>query len=336
MARTFVAVLAAAGLVAALAGRLWAADEPSSRPDVRAADVAAPGEVIATVNGKPIRRDSFAQLLIEAHGTQMLNFVTLLEMVKQKAAENQITVAKVDLDAEEAALMPENLKKLEPKERERSLDSMLSERGLTRVHWRLVIERSAYLRKLAMRAKIPPPNEKLLRQMFNRQHGRRVEIRAIEVETVAKAKEVEDRLARKERFELVAKDLSVNKKTAAVGGLMPLFDADDPKVPEEVRAVAFTLVQPGDRSGRINDRGRIHFLQLVKFHDPEKVAFEDVRDKLEAQVREVQIRLQMNVIMGALMADIEILDPVLQKQADQARDAGAKPDTTGVPEPADR
>ncbi|MDD4890812.1 MAG: peptidyl-prolyl cis-trans isomerase [Phycisphaerae bacterium] len=299
---------------------------PSTQPGIQATDVAGPGaDPVAKVNGQPIGREQMTQLLLDAYGKKLLKVVVSLEVAKQQAKAKNLTITRADIDDEEAKSFPDELRKLPDNERVRLLDDYLERNGFTRVEWRLFIERQAYLRKLC--SNLPPPDEKLVRQLFNRNHGERVEVRDLEVESWAKMNEAKKRLANKEPFELVAREMSLNKTTAPLGGLLKPFDVKDPNMPEDIREAAFLLKKPGDRSDEINYNGRIHLLQLVKRYPPENVKFEDVSDKLTAQVREIQIRQQMEFSLRTILAgaDIEIFDPILRKQVEKDRPAEPAP-----------
>lgn len=306
---------------------------PASQPDLRgvgfaydrefaeietfatAATPARPTDPIAKVNGEPVSRERLTELLYEAHGRRMLQALLALEIVKQRARERKVTVTQADIDNEQTRYMPEEILRLEPQERERVLDDYLDRHGLTRVELRLAIERNAYLRKLL--ADMPEPAEKDLRELFNRMHGEKVRVRHIQVRTFDRMAEVNRRLNRGEKFEDVARDLSENKATAANGGLLEPFDRNEPRIPKEVREVAFDgLSSIGDVSGDINADGFIHKISLDERVPPAKVKFEDERPKLAALVRERMIRLQMNFELSTMVpaAEIEILDPILKQQ----------------------
>lgn len=323
-----VGLLASAALAAPGVGTLLkqpgppGAPLPAANPSANPASSATgtPASVaVATVNGQPILREQIDAVLREAFGKQMLQQLVALEVVKQAAAQKKLVVTEADIRAEEGESFPDELRNIAPKDRDRLLDEYLTRNGLTRTHWRLAIERNAYLRRLA--SNVPEPTDAQLRELFERTYGAKVQVRHMQLDSAGEARKAQERL-KKEKFEDVTSDMSTDKKGAATGGLMQPFDIHEAAIPEEIRNVAFNLAKEGDVSDPVTVRGHYHLLQLVKRIQPADKKFEDVKPQLAKQVHDQLVRVQMNYLLRTLpaAAQIEILDPVIRKQAEQARE----------------
>ncbi|MFQ6049275.1 MAG: hypothetical protein ACE5K7_07925 [Phycisphaerae bacterium] len=113
---------------------------------------------IATVNGQPIDRGQFVQWLIEAHGLSLLQQMMALELVKQAAAEQGITVGRQEVEAEYRRCLsrlypvdPASPVELSRQQQERALELVLRREGVSRQELMLKVQRDAYVRKLAER-----------------------------------------------------------------------------------------------------------------------------------------------------------------------------------------
>ncbi len=334
MNRSTVAWALAAALVligcgAAAALLPGAGSGPALRAGVSGAAVQA--DPVAKVNGQPISRGQLTDLLIQARGRQMRQLMVALEAVRQQAQAKKLTVTPADLAAEELASFPEELKNLAPAERDSVLDQYLERNNLTRTHWRLAMERQAYVRKLSA-AQSPAATEEELRELFGRTYGEKVEVLHIQVDSAADLRTAKERLDKGEEFAKVAGEMSTNETSRKNGGLLKAFDLHEENVPEEIRQAAFALDKPGRRT-EIQYRDHYHLLQLVRRIAPQDVKFEDVKADLARRLGEQVVRARMNYLLRAvpLEATIEVLDPVIREQIAKARTDLSAP--AGPPEP---
>jgi peptidyl-prolyl cis-trans isomerase C len=295
------------------------------------------GDALAIVNGRPISQKKINELLMEAYGLRMLQQVIALDLARQETHRRGLEVTADDVQAQ----YRQALKELAPRsdtpgaelgdaELEKVLDRMLREKCLTRPEFMLAMERNAHLRKAA--ESTFEVSEATLREEFARTYGAKVEVRhiAVAANDTRTLHEVIDRLGKGDDFATVARDLSANRQTGAEGGLLPAFTFTEREsvVPATLREVAFQLA-PGEVSSPTLVGEMIHILKLERRIPPENVRFEDVRDKVEATLRERVVRQKMGELMDKIFreAEIRILDRRLKREFDAALEeqAGARP-----------
>lgn len=111
--------------------------------------------------------------------------------------------------------------------------------------------------------------------------GDKIRARHILVQTEDEAKQVLDRLAKKEPFEELAKTLSKDTSTAPKGGDLNYFSRDQ-MVPEFAKA-AFAL-KPGEVSGVVKSPFGHHIIQLVDRQKGQPLTFEQVKAQLQRRL----------------------------------------------------
>ncbi|HSB69293.1 MAG TPA: peptidyl-prolyl cis-trans isomerase [Candidatus Methylomirabilis sp.] len=111
--------------------------------------------------------------------------------------------------------------------------------------------------------------------------GDKVRARHILVQTEEEAKQVQERLAKNESFEELAKTLSRDSGTAAKGGDLDYFSQEQ-MVPEFARA-AFAL-KPGEVSGIVKTPFGYHLIKLVDRKKGEPQALEQVKAQLQRRL----------------------------------------------------
>ena len=111
--------------------------------------------------------------------------------------------------------------------------------------------------------------------------GDRVRARHILVQTEEEAKQVQERLAKNEPFEELAKTLSRDSGTAAKGGDLDYFSQEQ-MVPEFAKA-AFAL-KPGEVSGIVKTPFGYHLIKLVDRKKGQPQALEQVKAQLQRRL----------------------------------------------------
>jgi peptidyl-prolyl cis-trans isomerase C len=111
--------------------------------------------------------------------------------------------------------------------------------------------------------------------------GDKVRARHILVQTEDEAKQVLDRLAKKESFEELARTLSKDTGTAAKGGDLDYFSREQ-MVPEFAKA-AFAL-KPGEVSGVVKSPFGYHIILLVDRQKGQPLTFEQVKAQLQRRL----------------------------------------------------
>jgi foldase protein PrsA len=295
----------------------------------RSGRTAAPSESpIATVNGRPISRRHFDELLLRSHGVAVLEQLVGLEATATAAEERGLTVSPLDVDQEyERALRrlanPLSSVTSEALDRvtaERLLDTVLSSRNVSREEFDIVTRRNAYLRKIVESEQVFTEDE--LRREYERLYGQRVQVRHIQLATLADVEQVKDRLARGEDFGELATRYSAHRSSAKAGGRLDPFSAEDEDVPALLRQVAFSL-QPGEVSSAVRVGEWYHLIMLESQLEAEDVEFGRVRELVEHRLRERVTEPAMFDLFEKLFrqATIEVHDPLLG-QAFDARHSG--------------
>lgn len=278
------------------------------------------GDALVIVNGNSIPRKQVVEILMESHGLRIMQQLIALELAKQESRRQGAEVTQADIDAQFWTAVEEIAPdrdaagvELQRAEKLQALQIFLTERGLTMPEFRIAMERNAHLRK-AVESEFKV-DEATLREEFARTHGAKVQIRHIQLRKndTPTLHAAVDQLARGEDFAEVARRLSVNPETAPGGGLMPPFAFTDQRIPPALREVAFGLDE-GQVSSPTLVEEMIHIIKLEQRIPPEKVRFEDVRDKVETQLRERVTRQKMTERMNKIFreAQIRVLDRKLK------------------------
>jgi parvulin-like peptidyl-prolyl isomerase len=284
--------------------------------------------VLAVVNGIPISRSQIVPLLIESHGLSLLEEMILLTAAKQKAAQMGLTVSDKDI----AAAHEEALVRLQmpivgnpdPSEvylnrevGEGLLSEFLLAKNISRQDWNRRMEQRAYLHAIA-RAQIE--NEQIteaeLKKEYELAYGERIQVRHIQLTSMAAVDRVTAQFQQNKDFELLARQMSENGITSVNGGLLPPFTRHDPAVTPMFARMAFDL-QEGQISPVFQEGSWYHIVKLERRFPASSVGFENVdheklRSRLIARrVAERQDQLERELFEAA---SVSIRDPMLSRQ----------------------
>ncbi len=281
------------------------------------------GDAIVIVNGHPISKSEMTAVLLEGYGLRVMQQLIALELVKEETARLGIRVTPADVDAEfrsavEKIAPPTDAagQRLGEEEKRQSLDFLLQQKNLTLVEFKLAMERNAHLRKIVERDL--RVDEATLREEFARQHGEKVEVRHIQIETIESLHTALDLLSKGTDFAQVARQVSTNQETAAEGGLMKPFAFNDETLAPVLREAAFTM-KPGEVSKPIRVGRWWHILKLERRIPPEDAKFEDVRDQVEQALRDRVVPQKMNALVVELFrkAEVRVLDRSLKQKYEE-------------------
>lgn len=303
-------------------------DAPGSTTSTRPAAESTPSreiETIAEVNGEPIDKAELFEMLVESHGVDCLEQLILLTAGRQKLREQSLVVTELDIRAAHAEalrrlstpIVNPGAPPLTREQAERLLEQFLAAKRISRREWDARMEQRAMLRKLA-RASIEAADvsEELLRKEYELAYGEKVQVRHIQVGSLARAAEVRAELAEGRDFELLARQMSENEFTAAQGGLTRPFTRDDPGVTPLMREVAFRL-EPGQVSDPVRDGEVYHVIRMERRFPPSGVGFENAnREELRQRVLERLIAQREQELELELLreADVEIRHPELARE----------------------
>ena len=281
---------------------------------------------IAFVDGQPIARNRVVDLLLRSRGAGVLEQLMGLELAARSATEKGLSVTQSDVDFEfdlalrrlSDPLSPLTSDAFDRPAAEGLLDSVLSERNISREEFLVTLRRNAYLRKIVQsEQKI---TEDQVRAEFNRRFGERVQVRHIQLASAAEAGRVQDRLTAAEDFGDLASRYSANSASARRQGLLDPFSADDDEIPAAFRQTAFAL-KPGQVSSIVRVGEWYHLLKLERVLPREERDFDEVRGKLERDLGERVSETRMRELYEKMLqqATIDVRDPSLREAFEQRR-----------------
>ena len=245
----------------AVAGRRLESDTGPASPQDRAhaGDGAsrARTEPIATVNGRAMQRHRIVDLLLRANGVGVLEQLVVLDAAAELATHKGLTITQADIDREyDAALR----KLVDPfsgassgnfdrEAAERTLESVLAQRHISREEFRLGMRRHADLRRIG-ESELTFTREQLQAEL-QRRYGPRLEVRHIQLASPRSAARIRARLANGEDFAQLAREHSANLISAEAGGLLQPFSDKDDALPALFRQTASSL-----KAGEVSEAGR--------------------------------------------------------------------------------
>lgn len=294
------------------------ADGAGNGPQPERPAPATSSEVMATVNGRPISMDRLTEPLVTVYGPRLAEMLIVNALVVAEADRRGLTASAGEIAAEHRRSL-EGVFGGDLATGERVLDQLLRQRGLTRDLWNATMRQNALLRKMvADKIKV---SDEMLRSEYARQYGDKVLVRHVQVADIHKAEAIIAQLKKGKDFAELAKAESTNTATAAQGGLLPAFTADDATIPQAIRDAAFALAAPGDLSGIVQVQDDFHVLRLENKIAAAAEPFEKVRPAIETAIRERMTLVAQAQFMAELRrrADVQYVNPTLTKAAREQR-----------------
>jgi foldase protein PrsA len=278
-------------------------------------------EIIALANGIPITRQQLEQPLIEAYGLGILLNLVQLELARQQAERLNVHISPEDVRAERERTFAKMFTTAQKSDYEQFLDQFLRQQHLSRAEFDLVVEVNAYLRKVSQIQVAGKFGEEELRSAFSQLYGENRQVRDIVLSNIREVAEAKQRLAKGEPFEQVAREMSQDPRSAALGGELPPFSAQSPNMPDVIKNSAFTLKVDGE-SDALVDGSTYHLIKLIRVIPPKIVKYEDVKDSVRQTVEDEWIeKLAMpgyrNQLAQLALQTMQINDPVLREQWNQ-------------------
>lgn len=291
----------------------------------RPAGAADPNGVVAVVNGSRIRWGDMVPMLVESHGLSLLEDLILLTAVRQRAQEMSLSVSRADIQAahEEALrrlatpIVSDESQQLDREAAEKLLSEFLTAKNLSQSDWDRRMEQRAYLRAIA-RAEVAKVaiKEDDIRNEYGVAYGERVQVRHVQLSSLAAVDRAHALLKDRKDFELVARQLSENNVTAVNGGLLPPFTRNDPAVTPLFREASFKLAE-GEISAPVREGNWFHLIRLERRFPASSVGYDNVdHQKLRARLldrltRQYEEQLEAQLFRSAA---VYIEDPVLDRQ----------------------
>lgn len=275
---------------------------------------------VAMVNGRKISRSRLLDLILQSHGVGVLEQLIGLEAVIEFANTKGISIDYSDINVEHdlalrrlinplASVTPRSL---DHDEAERILDRVLAERNISREEWMIVLRRNAYLRKIVQSQQ--QFTQQQLEEEYSRAFDESVQVRHLQLATMADVGRVRDQLEAGTSFSELAMKYSANQASAKEGGLLTPFSISDDRLPELFRMAAFAL-EPGGLSEAVRIGEWYHLIRLEKKIPHQQKNFQQVRGELEKRLRD---RITESAIFEQYEkifkdATIEIYDPMLRE-----------------------
>jgi parvulin-like peptidyl-prolyl isomerase len=274
-------------------------------------------DIVARIGNRSVTRSQLTKPLIEAHGLSVLVNLAQLEVAKENVINAGLTVTPDDIAREEELTMKMLFPKIEKADYPDALRQFLQQQNISRSEFQIIIERNAYLRKLAEPVIEQQVKEDDLYQAFLVLYGEKVKVRHIQVSNMVEIAEAKRRLAAGEKFEDVARALSRNARTAGLGGELPAFARMTQGLPESFKEAAFAL-QVGEVSDAVQSDGAYHLIKLDQRIPPTAVKFEDVkesvRETLKEQALQQAVQQMLNQLAEQVRLNLKVYEPALKEQ----------------------
>lgn len=304
--------------------------------------------VIARANGQAITMGQFLQPLIESRGLPLLLNLVQLELAKQDARNAHVIVSSADVDNEQELTLSHLFKDADQKEldqldaagrkgdaatalrlreqihkdREQLLAQYLQDKSYSRKEYDLVVAINAYLRKIAEPMIQGRITDEMVQKEFGIEYGETAQVRYLQLANMQEVAEARRRLKEGEDFSEVARSMSRNARSAALGGEMPAFSRQTPGIPDSFKQLAFSML-PGQISDTLNVNGSYYILKLMQKFAPKAVKFDSVKEALRKSMYERVIQATVEDLRTSLgeqaMNQLVIEEPTLGRQFDDLK-----------------
>ncbi|MFQ5956442.1 MAG: peptidylprolyl isomerase [Candidatus Brocadiales bacterium] len=267
-------------------------------------------EVVAVVNGQNLTRQELSNLLIESFGEQGLDVLIRRVVIYQQADKLGITV-----DPEEVSQRLERLlnreintllkaRGLEDEEQLRDeLGKMgmdlneLKERMSARLRTGMEVE---ILAEKIVETTVTVTDEDL-KKAYEREYGEKIEASQVVVSTRQEAEEILEKVQSGADFETLARNESIDRLSAAVGGRMKPFSPSEgffgPKV---------AYLEAGQISDIIKTDNGYHILKILNKRERSSKDFEEVTQELEKIVKRQKVKKRLGPWLASILERADI------------------------------
>lgn len=318
---------------------------PVPAPVVVTPPAAAPhAKPVATIDGIEIQRDRVVNLLMESHGLNMLLRVVQVDLAKSLASKEGVEATQADIAAEreqtvylmakeanqelldkindaarkEDTALAEKLREQFKSDAEMILQQALARENMTAGEFALLMQTNANLRKVVEKQLAGKITEDNLREAFLNLYGENVRVRHIQLANISEVTAAQAKLQAGVPFQQVAREMSRNASTRAVGGDLLPFSRETQGLPDAFKQVAFSLKTPGEVSEPVEANGSYHLIQLVETIAPKAIKYEDVKESVRTQLHDRWVTERMKLYRDQLarkaLDSLKIEDPVMAAQ----------------------
>ncbi|NCO37650.1 MAG: hypothetical protein GW911_21545 [Armatimonadetes bacterium] len=265
-------------------------------------------DAMATVNGNPIPREQLVQRLLADAGASLLDKLIQEKVVEQAAAKAAVTVTEDEIEQQLT-----DVRTSLP--RDKSLEEMLTEQGMSMVTLRAQVRMRLRLRKLVGDFKL---DETQLRNYYTGhrwmfEEKEQVHVCHIFHHNEQALKLMKLKLSRGVSFEELAKE--VRERAAAMlakGDPPDQGEADLGWITRELTnleapflELAFRL-KPGEVGGPVKTDTEYHLIKVIEHKPALKPTFEQIQAKVRETVYAQELQSRMGERMAALMKEAKI------------------------------
>jgi foldase protein PrsA len=239
---------------------------------------------VSKVNGEAISYEALARECVERHGREVLENLINRTIIQQACAEKGITVSEAEVNAEVVELSKKFGLAVD-----QYYQLLQAERNLTPIQYRRdVVWPMLAMKKLAGRG-VEITND-MMRDAYEDNYGERVKARMMVLDNLRRAQEAwEKAKSNPDDFESMARELSVEPNSRALGGTVPPIRKNS-GAHEEIRNAAFEMKTPGEISGIIQvDVSQYVILKYEGRTEPVEHDIKDVKAQLNAQLEEREV-----------------------------------------------
>jgi foldase protein PrsA len=292
-------------------------------PLARGAEPAAPlpnDAVVARVDDVAVTMGQLQVPLVDAYGLNVVLNLVQLELAKQVAANAKVTVTEADVERERKLTLDRMFKDAPAADHDNLFEQFLAQQRSSRAEFDIVMRVNANLRKVAEPLLAGKISDENLKEAFGAMYGEKVQVRHIQGSNLQEIQEARRRVEAGEQFAAVARELSRNQRTGALGGLLPEFSRGTTDLPQSLKDAAFAL-KPGELSDPVEAKGAYHLLKLEQRIPPKVFKFEDVKESIreelnERAVQETVKQLRQQIVQQA-REKLKIEHPALKAQFEQ-------------------
>ncbi|HHT9152974.1 MAG TPA: peptidylprolyl isomerase [Candidatus Hypogeohydataceae bacterium YC40] len=268
------------------------------------------GDIVAEVNGQKITRQELSEFLIESFGEEALDVLIRRVVIHQQAQKLGITADPQEVNQRVNALLEGEIGRLVKTwgmKDQAELSEELSKKGMdlptlkerTAARIRKAMEGEILLEKLVERTVTVTDEE--LRQAFEDEYGEKIEAAQIVVSTKKDAEEILKKLKAGADFDILARNESIDRLSAANGGKMRPFGPN-----EGVFGPATAKLEKGQLSDIIKTDDGYHILKVINKKPRGNEQFNDVKPALEKLVKQRIVRKRREPWLDSLLERSEI------------------------------
>ncbi|MCA9033729.1 MAG: peptidylprolyl isomerase, partial [Planctomycetaceae bacterium] len=284
----FVGGTLAVVVLAGIGMQVWRAQnskaaEQNETTSATQARVDAYNQAVGRVNGVAITYEMLARECVERHGKEVLDNLINKTIIQQACAERGIAVSEQEVNQEIITLSKKFGLAVE-----QYYQLLEAERGLSPVQYR----RDVVWPMLAMK-KLAGRDIEVTRQMMDEaytdHYGERVKARMIVFDNLRRAQDAWERLrTQPDEFERMARELSVEPNSRALGGTVPPIRMHS-GADEQIRKAAFAMKEVGEISGIVQVDNRYIILKYEGRTEPVPHERKDVEAQLNAEIEEREV-----------------------------------------------